>query len=167
MKSLEIAEKSDLILAMFDSSKELDEEDLKILSIVKDKKIIVILNKTDLKQKTTKNLLKSHLNAPIIEISVKESKGIDELENLIERMFYEGDISYTDDVIITNIRHENIIEKSLSLLENAMKDIENQIPIDCFEVDIKQSWQIMGEITGELIEDEIIDKIFRDFCIGK
>ena len=82
-------------------------------------------------------------------------------------MFYEGDISYTDDVIITNIRHENIIEKSLSLLENAMKDIENQIPIDCFEVDIKQSWQIMGEITGELIEDEIIDKIFRDFCIGK
>ena len=63
-------------------------------------------------------------------------------------MFYEGDISYTDDVIITNIRHENIIEKSLSLLENAMKDIENQIPIDCFEVDIKQSWQIMGEITG-------------------
>lgn len=167
MKSLEIAEKSDLILAMFDSSKELDEEDLKILSIVKDKKIIVILNKTDLKQKTTKNLLKSHLNAPIIEISVKESKGIDKLENLIERMFYEGDISYTDDVIITNIRHENIIEKSLSLLENAMKDIENQIPIDCFEVDIKQSWQIMGEITGELIEDEIIDKIFRDFCIGK
>ena len=82
-------------------------------------------------------------------------------------MFYEGDISYTDDIIITNIRHENIIEKSLSLLENSIKDIENQIPIDCFEVDIKQSWQIMGEITGELIEDEIIDKIFRDFCIGK
>ena len=71
MKSLEVAEKSDLILAMFDSSKELDEEDLKILSIVKDKKIIVILNKTDLKQKTTKDLLKNQLNAPIIEIFVK------------------------------------------------------------------------------------------------
>ncbi len=164
-KSVSFISDSDLIIAIFDSSRNFDEEDKKILDLIKDKKSIVILNKIDLEKADNVDV---NLNDyEVIRTSIKENKGIEDLEKKIIDMFNEGYIEANNDNVITNIRHRDIINKAIESLESSLRDMDAGVPIDCFEVDLRNSWEILGEITGETIDDDVLNKIFSDFCIGK
>jgi tRNA modification GTPase len=163
-RSRELAEESDLIIAIFDLSRPFDHEDDHILELIKDKNAIIILNKTDLEAKFDKDLLK--LDIPIIEASVKNDQGIAELENLISEMFETKEIN-RDSVLITNVRHERLLRSANQKLEESLKDIKMMVPIDCIEVDLRSSYNDLGLIIGESVSDEIMDKVFKEFCVGK
>lgn len=166
-KSLDFAENADLIIAIFDLSKELDEEDKTVLNILKDKKSIVLLNKDDLENRLEIESLNIDENIPVIRISIKNNEGIEELEKTISKMFLQGEIVSSNETLVTNIRHRDILGRSIEHLQSSLNDMEMNIPIDCLEIDLRTSWEILGEITGETIEDDVLDKIFKDFCIGK
>jgi tRNA modification GTPase len=163
-RSRELAEESDLIIAIFDLSRPFDHEDDHILELIKGKNAIIILNKTDLEAKFDKDLLK--LDIPIIEASVKNDQGIAELENLISEMFETKEIN-RDSVLITNVRHERLLRSANQKLEESLKDIKMMVPIDCIEVDLRSSYNDLGLIIGESVSDEIMDKVFKEFCVGK
>lgn len=164
-KSVSFISDSDLIIAIFDSSREFDDEDRKILDLIRDKKSIVLLNKIDLDGgfDVDENLE----GIEVIHTSIKNNKGIEDLENKIIEMFNDGYIEANNDNIITNIRHRDIINKAIKSLESSLHDMEAGVPIDCFEVDLRNAWEILGEITGETVDDDVLNKIFSDFCIGK
>lgn len=164
-KSVSFISDSDLIIAIFDSSREFDDEDTKILDLIRDKKSIVLLNKIDLDGgfDFDENLE----GIEVIHTSIKNNEGIEDLENKIIEMFNDGYIEANNDNIITNIRHRDIINKAIKSLESSLHDMEAGVPIDCFEVDLRNAWEILGEITGETVDDDVLNKIFSDFCIGK
>ena len=164
-KSVSFISDSDLIIAIFDSSREFDDEDRKILDLIRDKKSIVLLNKIDLDGgfDFDENLE----GIEVIRTSIKQNEGIEDLENKIIEMFNDGYIEANNDNIITNIRHRDIINKAIKYLESSLHDMEAGVPIDCFEVDLRNAWEILGEITGETVDDDVLNKIFSDFCIGK
>lgn len=164
-KSVSFISDSDLIIAIFDSSREFDDEDRKILDLIRDKKSIVLLNKIDLDSgfDFDENLE----GIEVIHTSIKNNEGIEDLENKIIEMFNDGYIEANNDNIITNIRHRDIINKAIKSLESSLHDMEAGVPIDCFEVDLRNAWEILGEITGETVDDDVLNKIFSDFCIGK
>lgn len=164
-KSVSFISDSDLIIAIFDSSREFDDEDRKILDLIRDKKSIVLLNKIDLDGgfDVDQNLE----GIEVIHTSIKNNEGIEDLENKIIEMFNDGYIEANNDNIITNIRHRDIINKAIKSLESSLHDMEAGVPIDCFEVDLRNAWEILGEITGETVDDDVLNKIFSDFCIGK
>ena len=164
-KSVSFISDSDLIIAIFDSSREFDDEDRKILDLIRDKKSIVLLNKIDLDGgfDFDENLE----GIEVIHTSIKNNEGIEDLENKIIEMFNDGYIEANNDNIITNIRHRDIINKAIKSLESSLHDMEAGVPIDCFEVDLRNAWEILGEITGETVDDDVLNKIFSDFCIGK
>ena len=166
-RSKEIVSDADLLLAVFDASKDLTEEDVKILSLLEDKKTIILLNKIDLGHKLDKKDERFPENAEIIELSIKERIGIEELEESILDLFFQGEIIPSQEDLVTNIRHREILDRSIESLEEALKALEIGIPVDLLEVDLRNSWTILGEITGETIDDDVLDKIFKDFCIGK
>lgn len=164
-KSVSFISDSDLIIAIFDSSREFDDEDRKILDLIRDKKSIVLLNKIDLDGgfDVDENLE----GIEVIHTSIKNNEGIEDLENKIIEMFNDGYIEANNDNIITNIRHRDIVNKAIKSLESSLHDMEAGVPIDCFEVDLRNAWEILGEITGETVDDDVLNKIFSDFCIGK
>ncbi len=168
-RSLELSENADLIIAIFDISNELDDEDHKILEIIKDKKTIVLLNKVDLGSIVAKEEIENTIGeVRIIETSMNHEIGIKELEESIVELFYLGDINMDSDIIISNSRHEKLLRESKQSLSDAIDAIESGIPIDCAEVDLRNSWIKLGEITGESTTPEsVLDKIFSEFCIGK
>ena len=164
-KSVSFISDSDLIIAIFDSSREFDDEDKKILNLIRDKKSIVLLNKIDLE--SAFDFDENLENMEVIRTSIKQNEGIEDLENKIIEMFNDGYIEANNDNVITNIRHRDIINKAISSLESSLNDMESGVPIDCFEVDLRNAWEILGEITGETVDDDVLNKIFKDFCIGK
>lgn len=161
-------EKADLIIAIFDISRELTDDDYHIIELIKDKKTIVLLNKTDLPNRYEESFFTDiFVNKAIITTSITQGIGIDQLEDSIRRMFYEGDISIGSDMVINNIRHKNQLELALGNIESVLEDLGALIPLDCLEVDLKNCWENLGEITGESIGEDILDRIFSEFCIGK
>jgi len=167
-KAKETVEKADLIIAVFDISRELTDEDYEIIDIVKDKKSIILLNKIDLPNKFTKSYFQSIIgDKQIIETSIASKVGVDILEKSIKDLFYSGEVEIYSDAVITNVRHKNQLEKALENINQALDDIKNYVPIDCIEVDLKNCWENLGEISGDTIGEDILDKIFAEFCIGK
>ncbi|MCR3955954.1 MAG: tRNA uridine-5-carboxymethylaminomethyl(34) synthesis GTPase MnmE [Gudongella sp.] len=167
-RAKETLEKADLIIAIFDISRSLSEEDHHIIDLIKEKKTIVLLNKTDLPREYDEALFREYFDAnQIISTSMVKGVGIDELENAIRAMFYGGDIQLDSEMIITNIRHKNQLEKAMENIGSVLGDLSQQIPLDCLEVDLRSCWENLGEITGESITEDILDKIFSEFCIGK
>ena len=167
-KAIDLIDDADLVIAIFDMSQELDEEDERILELVKNKKTIILLNKCDLSEKnenTTSYMAK--INKTVIEASMKTKKGVDELYNTIVKMFQVGEVEIGKDVIITNIRHKNQIHKALGSIERAIKTVENEMPIDIVAVEIKQALEDLGSITGDNVSEDIIQSIFSKFCLGK
>ena len=161
-------EESDLVIGVFDISRELDEEDYEIIKLIENKNAIIILNKTDLPSKYEGNTIRERLrDKEIIETSINKGIGLESLENSIKNMFYSGEIEIESDLMVTNMRHKNQLEKALENIESAILDIENKIPLDCIEVDLKNCWENLGEISGDTISEDILDKIFSEFCIGK
>ena len=159
---------ADLIIGVFDASSELTQEDYDIIDLIKEKKSIIIMNKTDLDSKYDEVYLKSLIdNKEIINASIISDIGLDALENSIKSMFYSGEIEVESDTVITNIRHKNQLLKALDNIQAALEDIMMEVPIDCIEVDLKNCWENLGEISGDTIGEDILDKIFAEFCIGK
>ncbi len=163
-RSKELAKGSDLIIAIFDKSRQLDEEDKIILDLLKGKNAIIILNKTDLDGKISKNDFDESFK--IIETSMISRDGIDKLEGAIFEIFDSKELN-KESLIITNLRHERLLNSSMKKLESSLNDIKSNVPIDCVEVDLRDSYDDLGLIIGETVSDEIMDKVFREFCVGK
>lgn len=161
-KSIELSKSSDLIIAIFDRSREFDSEDEKILELIKGKNAIIILNKTDLANKFSME----ELDLPIIETSMKENIGIEELEEKIQDIF-DTKVINRESLIITNTRHERLLKSADEKLDNALEDIKRGISLDAVEVDLRSSYKDLGLIIGESVSDEIMDKVFKEFCVGK
>lgn len=159
---------ADLIIGVFDNSRDLTNEDYKIIDLIKGKQALIILNKTDLPSKYSLEDFKKIMDVEnIISTSMTEGIGIDVLEENIKDMFYSGDITSESDVVITNIRHKTQLEKSLNNINSVIEDINIKMPLDCIEVDLKDCWENLGEISGDTIGEDILDRIFSEFCIGK
>ena len=165
-KSLEFIDKADLIIAMFDVSRDFNEEDRKIFNLIENKNAIVVFNKIDILKEDI-DIEKYEKKYPIIKMSVKKDNGIEDLEKYIMEMFFKGDIISTNETLVTNVRHRDLIGKAIKSLSSAVEDLKMDIPIDCIEVDIRETWDILGQITGDTVEDDILNKIFQDFCVGK
>lgn len=165
-KSLEFIDRADLIIAMFDASRDFDEEDRKIFNLIENKKAIVVFNKIDILKEDI-DIEKYEEKYPIIKMSVKKDNGIEDLEKYIMDMFFKGDIISSNETLVTNVRHRDLIGKAINSLSSAVDDLKMDIPIDCIEVDIRETWDILGQITGDTVEDDILNKIFQDFCVGK
>lgn len=167
-KARGMVDNADLIIAVFDASKELDGEDREIIDLIKDKKAIVIINKIDLDRKFDQAYLLGNLaNKEIIESSMVEEIGLEELEDAIKEMFYSGNLELGSDIVVTNIRHKNQLEKAKNNIEDVIEAAEMNVPIDCVEVDLKSCWENLGEISGDTVGEDILDKIFSEFCLGK
>ena len=166
-KAVENAKDADLILYVVDSSVPLDENDKEIIELLKDKKAIVILNKMDLQQQVTEEDLKEKTNHPVVAVSAREEEGIEFLEAKIKEMFFEGNLSFNDEIYITNMRHKAAIEdakRSLELVENS---IEMQMPEDFFSIDLMNAYEALGSIIGESVGEDLVNEIFSKFCTGK
>lgn len=167
-KSRELAESADLIIAIIDNSNDINEDDREILNIIKDKKAIVLLNKTDLNEKNEYNEeIINKVSKSIIKISAKEGKGLDELYKEILEMFSVNELSSGNEVLITNERHKLQIEKAKCSLDKAIQTINDMMPVDIVTIYIKEALANLGEITGENVSENIINEIFAKFCLGK
>ena len=166
-KAVRFAENADLIIYVVDSSTQLDQNDFDIISMIKDKKVIVLMNKSDLVQVTEKDRILQLIEAPVIEISAKEETGLDQLEEIIKEMFFDGNVSFNDEICITNIRQKAAIASALQSLEMVMRSIEDGMPEDFFSIDLMDAYEQLGFIIGEAVEDDLVDTIFSDFCMGK
>ena len=160
-------EKADLILYVVDGSKVLEKEDYEIIEIIKEKKTIVLLNKSDLNIVIEKNELETYFKKNIILISVIENKGIEELERQIEELFFQGEISFNDEVYITNERHKNLLEKTQKSLQKVLQSIKNHMPEDFYSIDLMDAYEYLGTIIGKKVGEDLIDEIFGKFCMGK
>ena len=165
-KSIEIAKKSDIIIAVFDASKKLNYEDKKIIDLIKDKKSIILINKTDLVRKIDSSCLYS-LNKPIIEVSIKNREGIDKLYSEISKLFKFEEISNNGETIVSNNRHKSIIINAIKNVKMAIETIKNNMPIDIISTNLKEILEELGKITGETVTDDVINEIFSKFCLGK
>lgn len=166
-KTKEYVDKADLVIFMLDASKNLEEEDYIIIDLIKDKNKIVVVNKMDMPQKIDIDYIKDRFkNTSIIYTSVKEDDGIENIKRNIVEIVYKGNIS-SKDVYITNIRHKNILENAKRSIENGIETLKSGIPLDCASIDFKDAYLKLGEITGDTVSDDIIDRIFSNFCIGK
>lgn len=167
-KSRETANAADLIIAIFDASKEIDEEDLEVIDFIKNKKAIIILNKMDLKAKideNNENLKK--LSGNIIKMSALKNIGIDKLYEKITEMFNLNEINLDNENVITNVRQKNLITKAIENVKKAKETIEQKMPIDIIAIFIKDILEDLGKITGEVVTEDIIEEIFANFCLGK
>ena len=167
-KSIKQAKDADLIIAIFDSSRDLTDEDLEILELIKNKKSIILLNKSDLNAKINENDSRfTDITDNIIKISALNKTGIDLLYEKISNMFNLNEINLDNDILITNIRHKNIISKSLDNVKKSKEALEMNLPIDIITIYIKNILEDLGEITGEVVTEDIINEIFSKFCLGK
>lgn len=161
------AKDADLILYVVDSSTELDENDEEIMELLKDKKAIVLLNKSDLEPAVTKEMLEQKTEKPVIPISARNEQGVDLLEQKIKEMFFQGELSFNDEVYITNVRHKKALEdayQSLTMVENS---IAMDMPEDFFSIDLMNCYESLGSIIGESVGEDLVNEIFSKFCTGK
>ncbi len=167
-KAISLIKGADLVIAIFDSSEKLDEDDYKILELIKNKKSIVLLNKCDLSPKSfeTINYI-SNSNKNVIKASMKNKKGLDKLYKMISDMFNNNEIEMNDGIIITNIRHKTQIHKAIESIKRTKESINQNMTIDIVAIGIKEILEDLGEITGNNVSEDIINKIFSKFCLGK
>ena len=163
----EKAEEADLILYVIDSSEILNDNDREILDKIKEKKGILILNKIDKEQIITKEDVKEISGFPIIEISAKEEIGEESLRETIQKMFFEGDISFNDQVFITNIRHKKLLDESIDSLILVKKSIEDEMPEDFYSIDLMGAIGSLDNIIGGNLSEDLVNEIFSKFCMGK
>lgn len=166
-KALKIAADADLIIYVLDSSTELDVNDEKILELIKDKKAVLLLNKSDLEPKITTEEIESKTCHPSISISVKENTGLEELEQTITKMFFEGEISFNEDIYITNERHREALLQARESLKLVISSIEAGMPEDFYSIDLMNAYEVLGKIIGENVEEDLVNMIFKEFCMGK
>ena len=166
-KTKESIEKADLVIYVADSSTALDENDEQIISMIRDKKSIVLLNKSDLEPVTFREDIEKKIDRKIIEVSAKEQTGINELEDTIQEMFLHGDVDFNNEVYITNARHKNSLLEAEKSLELVLESIKKGLPEDFYSIDLMDAYESLGIILGESVGEDLINEIFSRFCMGK
>ena len=166
------ADKADLILYVIDASRPLDQDDEKIFELIKEKKSIILLNKTDLDMIVTRNEIEEVYNKvsgepKIIEISAKNNQGIEELEETLKEMFFAGNLAFNDEIYITNVRHKTALQDAYESLMKVNDSIEMGMPEDFYSIDLMDAYESLGSITGETIGEDLVNEIFSKFCMGK
>ncbi len=163
------ANEADLVIYVVDASRELDENDFDIIDLIQHKKAVILLNKSDLDTVVTKEMLLSHFSEekPMIEISAKEEQGIQELEKTLKEMFFQGEISFNDEVYITNQRQKAALQDAYDSLVKVNISIENDMPEDFYSIDLLDAYESLGSITGDTIGEDLVNEIFSKFCMGK
>lgn len=174
-RARQYAKDADLIIYVADSSVPLDENDREILSLISDKKAMILLNKSDLNcvvsEKNLRELMKENLSErkdiPIIRISATEHTGIDRFENAVKEMFFQGQLSQNSEIIITNLRHKEALQNSYESLLLVRQSIENGMEEDFYSIDLMSAYTSLGYIIGEEVSDDLVEEIFSKFCMGK
>lgn len=166
-KAKKYLEQADLVIYVVDTSTTLDENDFEIMEMLKERQAIILLNKSDLTPLTTAEEISKHVDKKMIQISAKEQSGIDEFEDTIKEMFFTGEVSFNDEVYITNIRHKNSLQETLSSLQLVLRSIEDEMPEDFYSIDLMNAYEELGAIIGEAVEDDLVNEIFSKFCTGK
>ena len=158
---------ADLIIYVVDSSTPLDENDEKIMEMIKNRTALVLLNKSDLDTVTTEDMIASHLNQKIIKVSMKENQGVDELENAIKELFFHGKVELNDEVYITNARHKAALSNAKDSLNMVLDSIAMEMPEDFYSIDLMNTYEELGNILGESLGEDLVNEIFSKFCTGK
>ncbi len=171
-KAKEYLNKANLIIYVVDSSTELDKNDEEIISMLFDKKAIILLNKSDLSQVTSEEIVKkvleeNHMEKPVISISAKEQMGIDKLEDTIKEMFFQGELSFNDEIYITNVRQKAALQSAMNSFKLVQQSIENEMPEDFYSIDLMSAYEELGSIIGESVGEDLVNEIFSKFCMGK
>ena len=166
-KARDAADKADFVILVTDSTKQLCDEDKELFKYIEDKKAIILLNKADINPIVKIEDILKYSNKKCIVFSTKDNIGLDELESEIKSMFYKGDIDFNDEIYITNARHIEALESVLDSLDMVLSSIEEGLPEDFYSIDMLNAYESLGIITGEALEDDLINKIFSKFCIGK
>ena len=167
-RAWEYAMNADLIIYVVDASKELDENDDKILDLIRNKNTIILLNKSDLDTVITAGMMKERAgNIPVISVSAKEERGIRELEEMVKEMFLKGEISFNDQIYITNVRQKNALSDALESMKKVIQSIDDGMPEDFYSIDLMDAYESFGSITGESVGEDLVNEIFSKFCMGK
>lgn len=169
-KAKKYAEDADLIIYVVDASVPLDESDYDIIKMISGKKSIILLNKSDLKEVVTEEVIDKLLplgEVPLVKVSAKENKGIDLLEDTIKNMFFHGEISFNDEVMVTNMRHKEAIMEALGSMKQVVFSLEQYMPEDFYSIDLMSAYAALGRIVGEEVEEDLVNEIFSKFCMGK
>lgn len=181
-KARDYVKSADLIIYVVDASRPLDYNDKEIIHLIEGKRTIILLNKSDLNTVITKEILQNEVNSilkidenevndsnkiPMIDISAKEEQGIQELGEMLNSMFLKGEVSFNDEVYITNMRHKAALLDARESLDKVIDSIENQMPEDFFSIDLMDAYESLGSITGETIGEDLVNEIFSKFCMGK
>ena len=166
-KAKKYLEDADLIIYVVDSSTKLDENDFEIMELLKERNAIILLNKSDLNPVTTAEEIMSHIEIKPIPISAKEQTGLELLEEEIKRLFFSGQVTFNDEVYITNIRHKTSLQEARNSLNLVVRSIEDGMPEDFYSIDLMNAYEELGNIIGESIEDDLAQEIFSKFCMGK
>lgn len=166
-KARKSAEDADLVIYVVDASTQLDENDRFIIDLIQDKKAIVLLNKTDLNTLIKPEDMRNITGKDIIQISAKENKGIDDLEKWITDMFFQGKLSFNDEIYITSLRQKEAIADGIRSLKMVKQSIEDGMPEDFYSIDMMHAYEVLGSIIGESVDEDLVNTIFREFCMGK
>ena len=167
-KSKESFNKADLIIFMVDNARPLDDEDREIIEYIGDRKVIVIINKTDLESRLNRNEIEEKLpGAIIIEAAVAKDQGISILEDEIEKLVFDGRVKQNDSMMVTNVRHKALLEEASSALKDASSMAEAGEALEFLEIDVNRAYEALGEIIGEAVNEDIINEVFARFCLGK
>ncbi len=173
-RALDKIDEADLILYVVDSSETLTEDNAEILRKIDNKKAVILLNKSDLSGVTSKESMERFARETgicrvpyILSVSMKDGDGLRELETLVKNMFYHGEISFNNEIVITNVRHKNLLLTAEEDLQRVVSSIENMMPEDFYTIDLMDAYKHLGDILGEEVNDDLADEIFERFCMGK
>ena len=161
------AEGADFVIYVADASRELDENDEAVISMIQEKKAVVLLNKSDLSMKITKEELEEKTGKQVFLISAKEETGMEAFAEAVEGMFYSGLIDKKEEVFITNLRHKQALLETKDSLEKVLESLALDMPEDFYSIDLMNAYQALGEIIGEAVDEDLVDTIFKEFCMGK
>ncbi len=166
-KAKEMAEDADLVIYVVDGSKELDENDKEILKLIQKKQTIILINKTDIENVISQESIHELTGKDAIMFSAKEGHGMEVLEDEIKELFYSGDVTYNNEVYITNIRQKESLDDAYQSLLQVKDSVNAGMPEDFYSIDLMSAYSALGLIIGESVEDDLVNEIFSKFCMGK
>ena len=158
---------ADLVLYVVDGSTDLDENDREIMELLKDRNVIVLLNKTDLEMKTSPEMVERMFLRPTVGISAREATGFDRLADLLEKQFLDGSITWNDELHLTSVRHRSAMEDAKESLKKVLESIDLGLPEDFYSIDLMDAYEALGKILGESLGEDLVNEIFGKFCVGK
>ena len=167
-RSRKYASDADLILYMVDSSVPLDDNDREIISMIQNKNVIVLLNKSDLTTVITENQIEEFLpDSPVIRVSALQGSGIELFEKTVKDMFFQGELKSNRETVLINMRHKEALQEALDSLLLVEQSLANNMPEDFLSIDLMSAYTSLGRIIGEEVDDDLVEEIFRKFCMGK